>query len=83
MKPFFALLILIPQLVLAQDSDLWQEVSDSQARLSDQWSGLRVNRKTLNSSVLDDMMSKIKINWNGMLHIPRPDIDELYFDVIT
>ncbi|TRX51738.1 T9SS type A sorting domain-containing protein [Fulvivirga sp. M361] len=75
---FFA--FLISQKLEAQ-SNLWQE-QRTNARVSDQWSAIKANRKTLNKEALSFVLSELKSKGATNISIPHPSGGEQMFEVV-
>lgn len=75
---FFA--FLISQKLEAQ-SNLWQE-QRTNARVSDQWSAIKTNRKTLNKEALSFVLNELKSKGTTNVSIPHPSGGEQVFEVV-
>ncbi|TRX61853.1 hypothetical protein FNH22_03500 [Fulvivirga sp. M361] len=80
MKAILFFLLVLPQLIFAQNRGLWKEGSPN-TRASVRWQDVKLNRKELNSEALSVILSDIKKNGRAKFSIPYPSGGEMTFDV--
>lgn len=81
MKTILSLLVIVPNLLFAQAYDLWKQVNGN-ARISDKWSELLVNRKELNPAALEELLKGISESGAARIAIFHPSGSEMLFDIV-
>ncbi len=81
MKIVLLSILIIPQLICAQKSQLWTNPDTDSKPVTRQWDGLKANRKDLNYNVLDAIIRKVKQDGAATISIPHPDGGAMFFNI--
>ncbi|MCG8700689.1 MAG: BspA family leucine-rich repeat surface protein [Bacteroidales bacterium] len=79
----FLTFLILPSLVLAQSSGLWNDPGPKLKSTDARWNGISTNRKRLNNEVLNNVLSTIQKDEMSTFSIPHPKGGELLFNVCT
>ncbi|MCG8700690.1 MAG: hypothetical protein MI922_21740, partial [Bacteroidales bacterium] len=81
MRIFLILLLVIPQLVAAQNNQLWNQPVTGLKSANVRWEGVPVNRKQLNSEALNVILDNIQNNGSSQFSIPHPSGGDMVFAI--